>query len=81
VSIYARRRTLSGEPNSKHSTLNGVFWQTPETLDVGEALFEAVCAHELEGVVAKRRGSPYQLGTRAWVKTKNRDYWPSEMEH
>jgi hypothetical protein len=23
----------------------GVFWQTPETFDDGEALWEAVCAH------------------------------------
>src|SRR5262245_35701393 len=60
--------------------LNGVRWQTPETFDDGEALFEAVCAHELEGVVAKRRSGRYQPGERGWVKTKNRDYWRYEME-
>jgi bifunctional non-homologous end joining protein LigD len=59
--------------------LNGVHWQTPETFDDGEALFEAVCAHELEGVVAKRRSTRYRPGERGWVKTKNRAYWRWEM--
>jgi bifunctional non-homologous end joining protein LigD len=61
-------------------SLNGPYWQTPETFDEGEALFEAVCAHELEGVVAKRRGGRYLAGQRGWVKTKNRSYWRYEME-
>jgi bifunctional non-homologous end joining protein LigD len=39
--------------------LNGVYWQA-ETFDDGHALFEAVCAHVLEGVVAKRRSGPYR---------------------
>jgi bifunctional non-homologous end joining protein LigD len=60
--------------------LNGVHWQTPETFDDGHALFDAVCAHELEGVVAKRRGGRYLPGERGWVKTKNRSYWRWEME-
>ena len=61
--------------------LNGVYWQTPETFDDGQALFDAVCAHELEGVVAKRRNSTYRPGERGWVKTKNRDYWRWAIEH
>ena len=60
--------------------LNGVYWQTPETFDDGDALFDAVCAHELEGVVAKRRAGCYLPGERGWVKTKNRSYWRWEME-
>jgi ATP-dependent DNA ligase len=60
--------------------LNGVYWQTPETFDDGGALFEAVCAHELEGVVAKRRDGRYLAGERGWVKTKNRSYWRYEIE-
>jgi len=60
--------------------LNGVYWQTPETFDDGRALFDAVCAHELEGVVAKRRASRYLPGERGWVKIKNRDYWRYELE-
>jgi bifunctional non-homologous end joining protein LigD len=60
--------------------LNGVYWQTPETFDDGQALFDAVCTHELEGVVAKRRDSRYRPGERGWVKIKNREYWRYEME-
>jgi bifunctional non-homologous end joining protein LigD len=60
--------------------LNDLYWQTPTTFDDGAALFEAVCARGLEGVVAKRRSSRYRPGERGWVKTKNRDYWRYEME-
>jgi bifunctional non-homologous end joining protein LigD len=60
--------------------LHGVHWQTPETFDDGDALFDAVCAHELEGVVAKRRDSRYRPGERGWVKIKNRNYWRYELE-
>jgi bifunctional non-homologous end joining protein LigD len=73
---YSERRAQLDALN-----LNGVCWQTPETFDDGEALFEAVCAHELEGVVAKRRNGLYRPGERGWVKTKNRSYWRWEMEH
>jgi bifunctional non-homologous end joining protein LigD len=60
--------------------LNGVFWQSPEAFDDGDALFEAVCAHELEGVVAKPWSSRYRPGERGWVETKNREYWRYELE-
>jgi bifunctional non-homologous end joining protein LigD len=60
--------------------LNGVYWQTPDTFDDGDALFEAVCAHELEGVVAKKRGERYRPRERSWVKTKNRAYWRDDLE-
>ena len=60
--------------------LNGFHWQTAEAFEDGDALFDAVCAHELEGVVAKRQDSRYQPGDRGWVKTKNRAYWRYEME-
>ena len=42
------------------------------TFEDGPALFRAVCARGLEGVVAKREDDPYRPGDRAWVKTKNR---------
>jgi ATP-dependent DNA ligase len=29
-------------------------WRTPQAFDDGEAQWEAVCSHELEGVVAQR---------------------------
>jgi ATP-dependent DNA ligase len=48
--------------------------------DDGEALWEAVCEHELEGVIAKRRSSRYAAGVRGWVKVKNRAYWRYDME-
>ena len=60
--------------------LEGPQWRTPHAFDDGEALWEAVCAHELEGVVAKPRRSRYMPGERGWIKTKNRDYWRYEME-
>jgi bifunctional non-homologous end joining protein LigD len=67
---YSERRTQLHALN-----LNGLYWQTPETFDDGEALFDAVCANELEGIVAKRRTSRYLQGERGWIKIKNRDYW------
>lgn len=42
--------------------------------DDGEALFGAVVAHDLEGIVSKRRESPYRPGRRSedWRKTPHR---------
>lgn len=79
-------RDLTRAPYSERRTqlqaldLNGGHWQTPEAFDDGHALFDAVCANELEGIVAKRRTSRYLQGERGWVKIKNRDYWRYEME-
>jgi ATP-dependent DNA ligase len=39
----------------------------------GCELFELMCAHDLEGIVAKRLADPYAPRTR-WLKIKNRDY-------
>jgi bifunctional non-homologous end joining protein LigD len=50
--------------------INGVYWQTPETFVDGQSLFDAVCEHELEGVVAKRKESGYRPGERGWLKVK-----------
>ena len=52
----------------------------PEAFDGGPALWQAVCEHELEGVVAKRLHEPYLSGQRGWVKVKNRAYWRWELE-
>jgi bifunctional non-homologous end joining protein LigD len=60
--------------------LNGPYWRTPETFDDGEALFEAVCERDLEGIVAKRLDGRYRPGERGWIKIKNRDYWRYEIE-
>jgi len=72
---YRERRRLLAELR-----LDGRQWRTPEAFDDGEALWEAVCEHELEGVVAKPRSGQYVSGGRGWINTKNRDYWRYEME-
>lgn len=56
---YIERRSVLEDLN-----LNGRFWRTPESFDDGAALWEAVCEHELEGVVAKRRSGRYLPGDR-----------------
>jgi hypothetical protein len=40
---YAKRRELLEQLN-----LNGRYWSTPDVFNDGEALFDAVCEHELE---------------------------------
>jgi bifunctional non-homologous end joining protein LigD len=42
----------------------------------GVALFDAVCRHDLEGIVAKWRRGPYSKDgvTTSWIKIKNPDY-------
>jgi bifunctional non-homologous end joining protein LigD len=50
--------------------VNGRVWKTPEAFDDGAALWEAVCEHELEGVVAKKRSGRYLSGERGWSKRK-----------
>jgi len=77
---------LMGAPYSerrarlKELDLNGIYWRTPEAFEDGEALFEAVCARELEGIVAKRVDGRYGPGERGWTKIKNREYWRYELE-
>jgi ATP-dependent DNA ligase len=44
----------------------------------GPALWDAIVARELEGVVAKREREPGRPGARLWVKTKNRRRTGSE---
>jgi bifunctional non-homologous end joining protein LigD len=54
--------------------LDGAAWQTPRYhLGEGEALLAATRERDLEGVVAKRMGSPYRPGRRTpdWVKVRN----------
>lgn len=69
-----RRRLLEG------LDLGAAPWFVAEAFDDGAALFAGVCAHGLEGIVAKRRGEPYRPGERRWIKTKNRGYWRSGDE-
>jgi bifunctional non-homologous end joining protein LigD len=72
---YDERRAILEDLN-----LNDRFWRTPEAFDDGAALWEAVCGHQLEGVVAKRRSGGYVPGERTWIKAKNHDYWRWELE-
>jgi len=54
---------------------SGDNWLVPvHTVGDGAALLEATAQQGLEGVMAKRLGSPYQVGKRsqAWRKVKNR---------
>ena len=64
---YSERRALLEELDLESHRVRLV-----ATFEDGEALFAAVCARGLEGVVAKRQRDPYRPGDRAWVKTKNR---------
>jgi ATP-dependent DNA ligase len=43
----------------------------------GRELFEAMCAHDLEGIVAKRLGDAYDPRAK-WLKIKNPDYSQKE---
>ena len=60
----------------------GAHAEAVATFDDGEALFAAVQAMGLEGIVSKRLSGAYRPGERGWVKTKNRAYWrfPLEVE-
>jgi ATP-dependent DNA ligase len=41
----------------------------------GEALFAAIAAHEVEGIVGKRLDASYRAGRQpSWVKIKNQQY-------
>jgi bifunctional non-homologous end joining protein LigD len=72
---YSERRRIL-----ERLALAGPQWQAPQAFEDGKALWDAVCEHELEGVVAKRLDEPYRPGERAWVKVKNRSYWRYELE-
>ena len=67
MNSYAERRSLLEELDLERGPVRLV-----ATFEDGEALFDAVCASGLEGVVAKRLADPYRPAERAWVKTKNR---------
>ena len=67
---YTQRRSLLAELE-----LDGPNWQTPRH-HVGDALdfWNVVQERSLEGIVAKRLGSPYRPGQRSreWIKVPNR---------
>ncbi|HNM97632.1 MAG TPA: non-homologous end-joining DNA ligase [Marmoricola sp.] len=69
-------RSLVSLPWSQRRTileslgLGDVSWQTPPVYDDGDVLLEAARAQGLEGIVSKRRTSPYRPGLRSpdWLK-------------
>jgi len=65
---WSRRRAVL---EALHVDAAGV--RVVDTFTDGQAFFEAVLAHALEGVVAKRERDAYRPGERLWVKTKNRE--------
>lgn len=67
---YERRRELLTELG-----LDGAHWQAPRHhVGEGQALFDAIHARGLEGIVAKRLDSPYRPGRRSreWLKVRDR---------
>jgi ATP-dependent DNA ligase len=49
----------------------------------GRDFFKAVCDQDLEGIVAKRKASPYDPASRlaTWLKIKNRNYSEARDRH
>jgi len=47
----------------------------------GIALFEAICAKDLEGIVAKRKNGIYRNDGKEWMKIKNPHYTQSQGRH
>jgi bifunctional non-homologous end joining protein LigD len=49
----------------------------------GRELFAAICDQDLEGIVAKRKGSAYDPASplALWAKIKNRDYSQARDRH
>lgn len=74
--LVERRRLLEALdiPGVTLPHLGRGVWQVSELHDDGLALAHATRAAELEGVMSKRRNSPYVPGARseAWVKVPNR---------
>lgn len=74
--FVARRRLLEHVARAADNRV----WRISDLFDDGALLFAAVCAHGLEGIVAKKLTERYRPGERRWIKTKNRDYWRRDQE-
>lgn len=78
--IYLDGRSLVNEPIERRRTWcqdsikKGSKYRMSEAMDDGQALWEAAGKLQLEGIIAKRRGSKYQIGKRSsdWLKIKYR---------
>jgi len=47
----------------------------------GKQFFEHICAHDLEGIVAKRKMGVYKDNGNTWLKIKNPSYSQAEGRH
>ena len=68
-------RTRSGASDSTRSSSTAPNWRAPRNhVGDGAALWDLVQERDLEGIVAKRLGSPYRPGKRSreWAKVRNR---------
>ena len=72
ASICAARRTSIGAATSSQCLLPSTHIQLVHASDDAEKLYAASLASGFEGIVAKRKDSPYQPGKRppAWLKIK-----------
>ena len=68
-----RRRGLQSILPKRSETVSGPL----SVVGRGWELFTLMCAHDLEGIVAKRLGDPYGIRTQ-WLKIKNPDYSQQE---
>ena len=75
---WSERRALLEELGIERSSV-----RLADVFDDGHTLYNAVCEHGLEGIVAKKRSGLYRPGYRGWTKLKNPGYWrrESEIEH
>ncbi len=78
--LYLDGRSLLNEPIERRriwcqdSIKIGTNYRMSEAFDDGQALWEAAGKLQLEGIIAKRRSSRYQMGKRSadWLKIKYR---------
>jgi DNA ligase D-like protein (predicted ligase) len=78
--LYLDGRPLVGEPIERRrewmadAIKSGGAYRVSQAMEDGEGLFEAAKEARLEGIMAKKLGSPYQPGRRSesWLKIKTR---------
>ncbi|HEX6791818.1 MAG TPA: non-homologous end-joining DNA ligase [Candidatus Krumholzibacteria bacterium] len=78
--LYLDGRPLIGDPIERRrefmaDAIKGGAYRVSQTVEDGQALFDAAREAGLEGIMAKKAGSPYTPGRRneAWLKVKTRN--------
>ena len=79
LELAARKKLLRAIVPTQSSTI--LFAQHVDGR--GRDFFKAVCDQDLEGIVAKRKASPYDPASRSatWLKIKNRNYSEARDRH